>query len=90
MAKEIELEEPFQNMGAKMINQVAKKTADAAGDGNPDVVFVANTGGAAEEVTLPPGDWVRWVDTATDLIEPAAVGPTVTAQPYTILVLAQS
>jgi chaperonin GroEL len=33
VAKEIELAQPFQNMGAKMVNQAAKKTADVAGDG---------------------------------------------------------
>ena len=33
VAKEIELPEPFQNMGAKMVVEVAKKTGDKAGDG---------------------------------------------------------
>ena len=33
VAKEIELEEPFENMGAKMVREVANKTNDAAGDG---------------------------------------------------------
>ena len=33
VSKEIELESPFENMGAKMVNEVAKKTADKAGDG---------------------------------------------------------
>ena len=33
VAKEIELPEPFKNMGAKMVNQVASKTSDIAGDG---------------------------------------------------------
>jgi len=33
VAKEIELEEPFQNMGAKMVKEVANKTNDEAGDG---------------------------------------------------------
>ena len=33
VAKEVDLPEPFANMGAKMVQQVAKKTADAAGDG---------------------------------------------------------
>ncbi|MEM8883469.1 MAG: chaperonin GroEL [Planctomycetota bacterium] len=33
VAKEIELEEPFQNMGAKMVREVANKTNDNAGDG---------------------------------------------------------
>ncbi|MEW6357301.1 MAG: chaperonin GroEL [Planctomycetota bacterium] len=33
VSKEIELEDPFENMGAKMVNEVAKKTNDIAGDG---------------------------------------------------------
>jgi chaperonin GroEL len=33
VAKEIELEEPFENMGAKMVREVANKTNDIAGDG---------------------------------------------------------
>ena len=33
VAKEIELEEPFENMGAKMVREVANKTNDLAGDG---------------------------------------------------------
>ena len=33
VAKEIELEEPFENMGAKMVKEVANKTNDLAGDG---------------------------------------------------------
>ncbi|MHC5047833.1 MAG: TCP-1/cpn60 chaperonin family protein, partial [Planctomycetota bacterium] len=31
VAKEVELPQPFENMGAKMINQVAKKVSDEAG-----------------------------------------------------------
>jgi len=33
VSKEIELPEPFKNMGAKMVNQVASKTSDVVGDG---------------------------------------------------------
>jgi len=33
VAKDIELEEPFENMGAKMVKEVANRTNDAAGDG---------------------------------------------------------
>nr|ABZ07518.1 putative TCP-1/cpn60 chaperonin family protein [uncultured marine microorganism HF4000_ANIW137I15] len=33
VAKEIELEDPFENMGAQMVNEVASKTSDVAGDG---------------------------------------------------------
>ena len=33
VAKEIELEEPYENMGAQMVREVASKTSDVAGDG---------------------------------------------------------
>ncbi|HID11088.1 MAG TPA: chaperonin GroEL, partial [Candidatus Latescibacteria bacterium] len=33
VAKEIELEDPFENMGAQMVREVASKTSDVAGDG---------------------------------------------------------
>jgi chaperonin GroEL len=42
VAKEIDLPQPFQNMGAKMINQVAKKTADFAGDGTTCATVLAS------------------------------------------------
>ena len=32
VSKEIELKDPFENMGAKMVNEVASKTSDVAGD----------------------------------------------------------
>ena len=41
VAKEIEVPEPFQNMGAKMVIEVAKKTADQAGDGTTTSVILA-------------------------------------------------
>ncbi len=41
VAKEIELPQPFENMGAKMVNQVAKKTADIAGDGTTCATVLA-------------------------------------------------
>jgi chaperonin GroEL len=42
VAKEIELPEAFQNMGAKMVQQVAKKTADVAGDGTTSATILAD------------------------------------------------
>jgi len=42
VAKEIELAQPFENMGAKMIQQVAKKTADLAGDGTTTATVLAH------------------------------------------------
>ena len=43
VAKEIELPEAFQNMGAKMVQQVAKKTADVAGDGTTSATILADS-----------------------------------------------
>ncbi|QQE11351.1 chaperonin GroEL [Planctomycetota bacterium] len=41
VAKEVEIKEPFQNMGAKMVVEVAKKTADKAGDGTTTATVLA-------------------------------------------------
>ncbi|HOX38388.1 MAG TPA: chaperonin GroEL [Candidatus Brocadiia bacterium] len=41
VAKEVELEDPFENMGAKMVNEVASKTSDIAGDGTTTATVLA-------------------------------------------------
>jgi chaperonin GroEL len=41
VSKEIELPQPFQNMGAKLVNMVASKTGDVAGDGTTTAVVLA-------------------------------------------------
>jgi chaperonin GroEL len=41
VAKEVELEDPFENMGAKLVNQVASKTSDMAGDGTTTATILA-------------------------------------------------
>lgn len=41
VSKEIELPEPFKNMGAKMVNQVASKTSDVVGDGTTTATVLA-------------------------------------------------
>ena len=41
VAKEIELEDPFENMGAQMVNEVASKTSDVAGDGTTTATVLA-------------------------------------------------
>jgi chaperonin GroEL len=41
VAKEIELPNPFQNMGAKLVNEVARRTADKAGDGTTTATVLA-------------------------------------------------
>jgi chaperonin GroEL len=41
VAKEIELEEPFENMGAQMVKEVATKTSDVAGDGTTTATVLA-------------------------------------------------
>ena len=41
VAKEIELKDPFENMGAKLVNEVASKTSDAAGDGTTTATVLA-------------------------------------------------
>src|ERR1700733_15353804 len=41
VAKEIELPQPFENMGAKLVNMVASKTGDVAGDGTTTATVLA-------------------------------------------------
>ena len=41
VAKEIELEDPYQNMGAQMVREVASKTSDSAGDGTTTATVLA-------------------------------------------------
>ena len=41
IAKEIELEDPFENMGAQLVKEVAVKTNDAAGDGTTTATLLA-------------------------------------------------
>src|SRR5262245_17687839 len=41
VSKEIELPQPFENMGAKLVNTVASKTGDVAGDGTTTAVVLA-------------------------------------------------
>src|ERR671924_401939 len=42
VAKEIDLEDPFENMGAQMLKQAATKTNDVAGDGTTTAVVLAH------------------------------------------------
>ncbi|MCK4436934.1 chaperonin GroEL [bacterium] len=41
IAKEVDLEEPYQNMGAQMVKEVASKTSDVAGDGTTTATILA-------------------------------------------------
>jgi chaperonin GroEL len=43
VAKEIELEDPFENMGAQMVKEVASKTSDVAGDGTTTATALAHS-----------------------------------------------
>ncbi len=43
VAKEIELEDPFENVGAQMVKEVASKTADDAGDGTTTATVLAQS-----------------------------------------------
>ncbi len=43
IAREIELEDPYENMGAQMLKEVATKTADVAGDGTTTAIVLAQS-----------------------------------------------
>ncbi len=72
VAKEIELEDPIENMGAQMVKEVASKTADVAGDGTTTATVLAQaiiTEGLKNVAAgANPMDIKRGIDKAVDLI----------------------
>eukprot|EP01034_Spumella_vulgaris_P044966 gene44966-55967_t len=68
-AKEIELADPIENMGAQMVKEVASKTADVAGDGTTTATVLAQAivGAGLKHVTAGanPMDLKRGIDKAT-------------------------
>ena len=68
VAKEIELSDKFENMGAQMVREVASKTNDVAGDGTTSAIVLAQAivreGGKAVAAGLNPMDLKRGVDKA--------------------------
>ena len=68
VSKEISLPEPFQSMGAKMVNEVAKKTADKAGDGTTTATVLAQAivqeGHKSVAAGMNPMDLKRGIDLA--------------------------
>lgn len=69
VAKEIELEDAVENMGAQMVKEVASKTADAAGDGTTTATILAqamiNAGLKNVTAGANPMDLKRGIDKAT-------------------------
>ncbi|MFD2236784.1 chaperonin GroEL [Aureimonas populi] len=68
VAKEIELEDKFENMGAQMVREVASKTNDKAGDGTTTATVLAQAivreGGKAVAAGMNPMDVKRGIDSA--------------------------
>ena len=68
VAKEIELEDPFQNMGAQLVKEVASKTGDDAGDGTTTATVLAqaivNVGLKNVAAGANPMDLKRGIDKA--------------------------
>ncbi len=68
VAKEVELEDPFENMGAQLIKEVASKTGDSAGDGTTTATVLAQSiiGVGLKNVTAGanPMDLKRGIDKA--------------------------
>ena len=68
VAKEIELSDKFENMGAQMLREVATKTSDIAGDGTTTATVLAQAivreGAKAVAAGMNPMDLKRGIDTA--------------------------
>ncbi|KFZ45214.1 molecular chaperone GroEL [Smithella sp. SC_K08D17] len=72
VAKEIELEDKFENMGAQMVKEVASKTSDVAGDGTTTATLLAQAiyreGVKAVAAGSNPMDIKRGIDKAVDAV----------------------
>ncbi len=72
VAKEIELEDPIENMGAQMVKEVASKTADIAGDGTTTATVLAQAiiseGLKMVAAGANPMDLKRGIDKAVSLV----------------------
>ena len=72
VAKEIELEDRFENMGAQMLREVASKTSDEAGDGTTTATLLAQgivrEGAKAVAAGMNPMDLKRGVDLAVTAV----------------------
>jgi chaperonin GroEL len=72
VAKEIELSDRFENMGAQMVREVASKTNDVAGDGTTTATILAaaivREGGKAVAAGMNPMDLKRGVDMAVQAV----------------------
>jgi chaperonin GroEL len=72
VAKEIELEDKFENMGAQMVREVASKTSDIAGDGTTTATVLAASivkeGAKSVAAGMNPMDLKRGIDLAVDAV----------------------
>ncbi len=72
VAKEIELEDKFENMGAQMVREVAQKTNDNAGDGTTTATVLAHAivreGAKAVAAGMNPMDLKRGIDVAVQAV----------------------
>src|SRR5215208_848911 len=72
VAKEIELHDKFENMGAQMVREVASKTSDVAGDGTTTATVLAHAivreGARAVAAGMNPMDLKRGVDKAVEAV----------------------
>jgi chaperonin GroEL len=72
VAKEIELEDKFENMGAQMVREVASKTSDVAGDGTTTATLLAQAifreGAKSVAAGSNPMDLKRGIDKAVEVV----------------------
>ncbi len=72
VAKEIELDNPFENMGAQMVKEVAEKTSDVAGDGTTTAIVLAQAiyreGARLVAAGIDPMEIKRGIEAAVSVV----------------------
>ena len=67
VAKEVELKDPLENMGAQMVREVASKTSDVAGDGTTTATILAQAIFRAKASRSSPPAPIQWRSNAVSI-----------------------
>ena len=73
IAKEIELEDPYENMGVQLLKEAANKTNEMAGDGTTTATILAHMAGMVALVNVEAGQAVNANMPVVEIVDPTVV-----------------